>query len=71
MAGMRDHELILRHAIELGGGELVFVAGAMAHAPMLADHEKCVAFGAWYVNQTVKLGHPPSEEDCRTHLQPV
>ena len=58
MAGMRDHELLLRHAIELGGGELAFVAGAMAHAPMLADREKCVAFGNWYVNQTVEARDP-------------
>ena len=71
MAGMRDHELLLRHAIELGGGELAFVARAMAHAPMLNDREKCIAFGSWYVNQTVKLGAPPTEEDCRAHLQPA
>lgn len=71
MAGMRDHELLLRHAIELGGGELAFVARAMAHAPMLNDREKCIAFGSWYVNQTVKRGEPPAEEDCRAHLQPA
>jgi hypothetical protein len=67
MTGMRDHAL-LRKAIELGGGEVAFVAGATRHVGMLASRDACADLGTWYVEETVKLGRPPSAAECQKHV---